>query len=137
MECTPYYYPMFSTIEGKFCDVGHLHFAPRSFNTEDVVCLRRAFPAVRHIDLSIYHGFYFEGAQPPIDQWQNLETVTIYDLGRWWPDKSIERDRIVEWLRERQESGRPHLSVRLPGTRINEPEKFHLLRRYCNLELLT
>ena len=138
VECTPHNYPTFDSIEGKFRDVGHLRFEFQSFDAKDVDSLCRAFPAVRHVDLSIHHDFYFEGVQPPINQWQNLETVTIYDFGRsWWPNQSIEHDRIVEWLSERKESGQPQLCVRLPGTRIDEPKVFPLLRRCCNLELLT
>ena len=142
----------FDTIEGKFRDVYDLslRFLPRVNNRgAESVC--RAFPGVRHVHLSMRDTFAFVTGicgsgvlerRPPIDQWLNLETVTLDGLHRRYLERlELGSDPIAKWLIGRQESGLSRLHVKLSQTQEDESglssTYFALLERHCNLEVFT
>ena len=135
----------FNAIERKFRDVHDLSLEANG-GAEESLC--RAFPGVRQVCLSVWdtQDFLMAGInrsagvlerRPPIDQWLNLETVTLDgvlpSLEHWGLDNPI-----VKWLRGRQESGLPRLRVRLPQRIKADRDRLpSLLGRYCNLEMFT
>ena len=139
----------FNTIEGKFRDVYDLSLIFCCEDDRGAESLCRAFPGVRQVRLSSWNTSFFMAGihasgvlerRPPIDQWPNLETVTLDGshsrwLGHWELD-----DPIVKWLRGRQESGLSQLRVRLPQIEADEERLliyYALLERHCNLEIFT
>jgi len=145
-----FHYPVeFNTIEGKFRDV---HDLSLDINDRSAESLCRAFPGVRRVQLSAWDIFFFvagthesagilERRLPTviIDQWLNLETVTLDDLGRKWLGRWEFDDPIVKWLEGRQESGLSRLHVRLSqieGDGDGLPGYYSFdLGTYCNVEV--
>jgi len=142
-----FYEPMeFDTIEGKFRNTHDLFLEVDDWGAES---LCRAFPGARRVKLSAWSTSFFMAGihgsagdlerRPPIDQWPNLETVTIGGLSRLWLDRWELDDPIVKWLRGRQESGLSRLCVRLLQIEADNDRLstyYALLGRYCNLEIL-
>jgi len=148
VECWIYDPVEFNTIEGKFRDV-HVLSLVICYQVDDrgAESLCHAFPGVRRVQLSAWDtSFFMAGSgvserRPPIDQWPNLETVTIGGLSRQWLDRWVSDDPIVKWLRGRQESGLSRLRVRLRQIKVDDEDMLHiyyaLLGRHCNLEMFT
>jgi len=153
VQCRFYDPVEFNTIRGKFGDVYDLTLEFWcGVDNRSAQSLCRAFPGVRQVELLARDAPFFMAGmghgsagvlerRPPIDQWLNLETVTLYGVGlplleHWELD-----DPIVKWLRGRQELGLSRLGVRLlqnegDGDRL--PSYYALvLGRYCNLEIFT
>ena len=140
----------FNTIEGKFRDIYDLSL-DFWYGVDDrcAVSLCRAFPGVRRVRFSArdtpffmagIHGSGVLERRPPIDQWLNLETLTLDDVSLQWLERWELDDPIVKWLKGRQESGLSRLRVRLPKIKADEdrlPIYYALLGRHCDLEIFT
>ena len=145
--------PVVSDLGSKFNGVHWLSFSwARSrvdpwrdphINYDDAVALLRAFPCVYHAEIDLRALFPLFDNHP--DSWKCLQSLTFDTLHSedWSEDRGL--DRLVSWLKERQELGLPLLRLKFTTvqkaahSRRNDGYLFGMvyknLQKYCILEL--